>query len=211
MTDYKLSLRVRILETAMKIFAQRGVKGTKMDDIATTLAISKRTLYEIFDTKEQVLYEGVCYYHQLRETELSAFAEDPAHDVLDIIVFLYGRHVKQSANVKPLFYHEITCYPRLQQFIEEQKRRNAENFLTFIRRGIDEGLFLPDIDYQLIAHVFEAVGKYMNEQHLYERYSFNDLFFNMLLITLRGFCTTQGVARLDQFFSEHRQRDNKTT
>jgi len=204
MTDYKMSLRQRILETAMHFFAERGIKGTKMDDVAASLGISKRTLYEVFDTKEQVLYEGVCHYHQLREEQLKAFANDASHDVLDIIIYLYSLHVKESANVKPMFYEEIRSYPRLNQFIENQKRKNSENFLTFIHRGIDEGLFLPHIDYQLIAHVFEAVGQYMNERRLYECYSFNQLFFNMLFVTLRGFCTTQGIVRLDKFFDEHR-------
>jgi len=204
MTDYKLSLRDRILETAMPIFAQHGVKGTKMDDVASALSISKRTLYEIFGTKEQVLYEGASYYHHRRESELKAFADDPAHDVLDIIVFLYSRHVRELANVNPQFFEEIKSYPRIKQFIDRQRRHNSENFLLFIQRGINEGLFLPDIDYKLIAQLFEAEGQYMNERQLYQQYSFNQLFFNILFVTLRGFCTLQGIARLDTFFAEQR-------
>ena len=47
-TAYKKSLKGRIMETAMKAFAERGVKAVKMDDIAQMLSISKRTLYEIY-------------------------------------------------------------------------------------------------------------------------------------------------------------------
>lgn len=41
-------LRERIIETAVKAFAAQGIKSITMDDIATSLGISKRTLYEVF-------------------------------------------------------------------------------------------------------------------------------------------------------------------
>ena len=60
-TCYKLELRNRILKAAMTEFLHKGVKSVKMDDIANTLAISKRTLYEIYSNKEELLLE-VCAY-----------------------------------------------------------------------------------------------------------------------------------------------------
>ena len=64
LTEYKLSLCDRILDTALHTFAERGVKGTKMDDVAAQLGISKRTLYEIYNTKETLLVECICRYHR---------------------------------------------------------------------------------------------------------------------------------------------------
>ena len=61
-TCYKLELRNRILKAAMTEFLHKGVKSVKMDDIANTLAISKRTLYEIYSNKEELLLEAVRAY-----------------------------------------------------------------------------------------------------------------------------------------------------
>ena len=58
-TCYKLELLNRILKAAMTEFLHKGVKSVKMDDIANTLAISKRTLYEIYSNKEELLLEAV--------------------------------------------------------------------------------------------------------------------------------------------------------
>lgn len=58
-TCYKLELRNRILKAAMTEFLHKGVKSVKMDDIANALAISKRTLYEIYSNKEELLLEAV--------------------------------------------------------------------------------------------------------------------------------------------------------
>ena len=50
-TNYRQELRDKILRTAIRLFKQHGVKSVKMDDISNALAISKRTLYEIYDNK----------------------------------------------------------------------------------------------------------------------------------------------------------------
>ena len=54
-TAYKKGLREVILKTAMKAFAEKGIRAVKMDDIAESLSISKRTMYEIYATKEELL------------------------------------------------------------------------------------------------------------------------------------------------------------
>ena len=58
-TEYKKGLREVILNTAMKAFAEKGIRAVKMDDIAESLTISKRTMYELYATKEELIYEGV--------------------------------------------------------------------------------------------------------------------------------------------------------
>ncbi|MDE6806984.1 MAG: TetR/AcrR family transcriptional regulator, partial [Prevotella sp.] len=45
-TDYRVSLKDRIVEKAFQLFTQQGIRAVKMDDIAHSLSISKRTLYE---------------------------------------------------------------------------------------------------------------------------------------------------------------------
>lgn len=50
-TEYRTELRKRILKTAIQEFRSKGIKAVKMDDIASMLSVSKRTLYEIYDNK----------------------------------------------------------------------------------------------------------------------------------------------------------------
>ena len=45
-------LRERIIDIAVEAFSAHGIKSITMDDIATSLGISKRTLYEVFSDKE---------------------------------------------------------------------------------------------------------------------------------------------------------------
>ena len=66
-TSYRQTLKQKILATAMMLFSERGIKAVKMDDISNHLSISKRTLYEIYDNKEDLLFE--CLKNRFEESE----------------------------------------------------------------------------------------------------------------------------------------------
>ena len=51
------NLRRRIVAVALQEFFRHGIKAVKMDDIARILSISKRTLYQVFEEKQQLLLE----------------------------------------------------------------------------------------------------------------------------------------------------------
>lgn len=199
-TDYKLQLIGRILDTVIAAVTTRGIKAVKMDDVAAELGISKRTLYEIYDDKETLVLEGVKYYHENKRTALNTFAAN-SHNVLDVIIHFYEMQIKESKNINPLFYEDIAKYPRIVNYLEQKRQNSRSDFLHFMRRGVEEGLFRDDINYDIITHMFEAQGKYMRNKRLYQQYTFEELFSTMLFVSLRGFCTRKGIEQLDQFFA----------
>ncbi len=203
-TDYKLQLKERILEAAMKAFVSKGIKAVKMDDVAALLGISKRTLYEIYDDKETLVFEGVKHFHTLKQESIDRFAAEN-HNVLDIVIFIYESHIRMYKAINPVFYEDLAKYPRVSAFIEEMQKANQQNFMVFTNRGIEEGLFLPNINYPIIAHLFRALNLYMHEKRLYQQYSFQELIFNMMFVSLRGFCTTKGIEQIDKYFADNKQ------
>ena len=90
--NYRQELRQRILAAAMMAFRQKGVRAVRMDDIASQLSISKRTLYEIYSNKELLLYECVRDHDETMERIL---AEQLAPDssVMDILVSFMRLHI----------------------------------------------------------------------------------------------------------------------
>jgi AcrR family transcriptional regulator len=191
-TAYKKSLKGRILEAAMKAFAQRGVKAVKMDDIAQMLSISKRTLYEIYKDKEELLYQGVVQYDQNNRQYLAAFVEQ-ASSVMDIIIEFYQRRVVSVGMVNPLFYEDIHKYPKVVEYLNKEREHAYDQFLGFLQRGVREGYFREDVDYELVTQLFNAINTYVMNQHLLSCYPIQQVFANMLLIPLRGFCTKKGL------------------
>ena len=57
--EYRQELKNKIVNFAMGEFFKRGVKAVKMDEISQGLHVSKRTVYEIFGDKEELLLCGM--------------------------------------------------------------------------------------------------------------------------------------------------------
>lgn len=195
-TSYRISLRDKILDAALKSFVENGIRAVKMDDIATMLSISKRTLYELYKDKEEVVFQSITKYYNKRREDRKAYAEN--HNVMDIILYSYSQEAKESQNVSLQFYIDIQKYPRIVSYLEENHRQARENLRQFLLRGVEEGYFRKDINYDLLPNLFDAIEQHIQKMELYRNYSFRELFSNMLLIPLRGFCTEKGLKVLDK-------------
>lgn len=205
MTPYRESIKEKIVHAAMCSFAQRGIKAVKMDDIAAELSVSKRTLYELFTDKENLLFEGVRMYHAQKQREMEELTRQ-GDNVMTIILDIYMLKLKELSVTSPLFYRDLVKYPKILAYIRRDKEKNRDRFLEFMQRGVDEGYFRSETNYDLIAHLFDAIGSYMME-HLFEYYGFEELFVNMIFVPLRGFCTEKGVKALDHFLFQHKNKD----
>ena len=201
-TAYRASLRERIIEKAMQEFSMHGIRAVKMDDLAADLGISKRTLYEIFRDKETLLFEGIKIYSARKQEYMRSYAEDERHHVIDIIMEAYHMKVEEVRSVNPLFYLDLMKYPKLAQHMKELQQESREGFLAFMKRGVDDGYFRPDVNYELVPHIFDALGQYILTNSLVQQYSVEELFSNCFLIALRGFCTDKGLHTIDKLMAE---------
>lgn len=141
-TCYKLELRNRILKAAMTEFLHKGVKSVKMDDIANTLAISKRTLYEIYSNKEELLLEAVRIHEQEFNDHMLQYSLDKNHNVMDIIIEFYKKkaacHCRRVAFV-PRRTAQVQAGRRVSREAECRAPQQRSTVLPSWR----EGRFLP--------------------------------------------------------------------
>lgn len=196
-SPYKQELKVRILTVAMKAFAERGIRAVKMDDVASELGISKRTLYEIYENKELLLYEGVTHYYQLKEDELKCKTAD-CRNVMEILLTVYRTKVEEFRKTNQLFYDDMVKYPKVQRFLIQQNQTMLHKSIKFLERGIIEGYFRKDLNCELAARMFDALGEYVVMNKLYQKYSIEEIFVNLVFVSMRGLCTEKGIKALDK-------------
>ena len=197
-SPYKKGLRDKIITTAMEAFAQKGIRHVKMDDVAKELGISKRTLYEIFDKKEDLLYEGVKFYLGDRRTQMETKAQE-CKNVMEIILQAYKLKVEEFRQTNPCFYTDLVKYPKVARYLAQQNQQMLTNMTKFIERGIEEGYFRKEVNPELAARLFDALGKYVMEQQLYCLYTIEDIFTNLVFVTIRGICTEKGIEVIKQW------------
>ena len=113
MNDYRNELKERILEYSEKEFYANGVKQVKMDNIANYLSISKRTLYEIYPTKEDLLLECLKKHDTAYESRIEQYIEESNPNAIEIIIFSYKMKLEHFLQLNPLFLEELCKYKRV--------------------------------------------------------------------------------------------------
>ena len=195
---YRRELREKILVAALDRFRKEGIKAVKMDSIARQLSISKRTLYEIYDNKEDLLFECVRYHDRLFEQTLQQQLS-PESSVMDILFSFMRLHVEEYSKTNPQFYSELYKYPKVMGYIKERNEKSQGRSIGFMHRGVEEGFFLREVNYEIVNLMAEVFVRYIMDNELYKRFSMKDLIHNVIFVMLRGFCTEKGVRLIDQF------------
>ena len=194
-TIYRQELKGKILVTAMSLFKREGIKRIKMDDIAQALSISKRTLYETYENKEQLLCEGVIYEHQLRQEQLRQFTEQ-AENEIEVVMEFIRQEIVLLGGVNPLFFSELAKYERVVELLNEEHEQKRLHSMEFVKRGVEKGYFRSDINYDIVTKMSDAVVQHVMMTRMYEEYPLSEIFRNHVDILFRGICTDKGIAAL---------------
>ena len=196
--DYRKELKSRIIDYAMDEFYKRGIKAVKMDEISQGLHVSKRTVYEIFGDKEELLLAGMKARDEQMRQQLDIYAYNEAHNVIDILGYFYKVQMKVNSAIGVSFFEEIHRMPRILEYLKERHLRQYVDRVKFMKSGIAEGFFRTDVNYELMLEIVDATMKEIMHQQLYKENTMQEIFDNYFLVIIRGFCTERGVALLNK-------------
>jgi len=196
--QYRQELKSKIVAYAMKEFYQRGVKAVKMDEISQGLHVSKRTVYEIFGDKEELLLAGMKAQREEERLALERYAQTDAHNVIDIISFVYKQQMVRNEQVGVVFFEEIHKMPRVVGFLKENHDLERQESKRFFEAGIKEGLFRKDIDYGMMMEIGRIAMEEIMHRQLYKEYTMQALFDNYFMVIIRGICTEVGLELLNK-------------
>lgn len=170
----------RIIEGALDVIGKQGVKFT-MDDVATELGMSKKTIYTVFRDKNQLMLAMVDYvFDHIKEGEAEVVS-DPSLALVDKIRRILG--------VMPEVYHgwDFTHfytlqdkYPQVYDRIRERLENGWELTLKLIDDGVKQGIVRP-VNPVIFQMVYEAaterfiMGSELDENHIPYMEALNEL------------------------------------
>lgn len=200
-TSYREQLREKILKTSMEEFKSKGIRAVKMDDIAALLGISKRTLYEIYSNKEELLLECVKFQEEQYDAHMISFEKDPSNNVIDIIIEFYNKQIQWLSGVNPLYFSDIQKYRQVVLYFERRNSERKQNKMIFYQRGIREGVFRGDVDYDVLSRILNAAIEYIKQTQMYKEYDLARILNNIIILFIRGVCTYDGIKQFDALLS----------
>jgi AcrR family transcriptional regulator len=175
-----------IIQTAAAQFHQMGIRNVSIDDVCAELRISKKTFYQYFNKKED-LVDAVIVYEQ---TSQHAKVQKNIKDKNAIEIFVYMiKELKKSTECTPmLFWHDVQkFYPALYQKHDQIKQENIRNaFESNIKQGIAEGYYRENLDIEMLSffHTVQIRNTFemmMQSQTKFTLKRITDFFIDMIV------------------------------
>ncbi len=196
-----------IVKEAITLFLRYGIKAVSMDDIAKRVGISKRTLYESFISKDDLLMSCVEELHRRRNEELAEIFKT-APDTMSAFMQCLFTVDMASRSVNPLFLEELCRYHR--NAISTSFARITESSIEGLRGLLDkakaEGMIRTDTNTDLVARVFIwQMSPHDQIGTAFEGYSKDQLFMTISINFFRGLSTPKGQERIEELLCEYRR------
>lgn len=186
-----------IIIDALDLFSRYGVKGVSMDQIARNSNISKRTLYEYFEDKRTLLAEALEYNFVERINLINRLEQD-SESVIDLFFYFYEKIMEMPRWYTPKFYDDLKKYPEVREVQERHRAKFHEIFSNWLKRGIEEGVFVDDVNYEILVCWARRYSRMIRPPQMFSQFSSKDVYNTIILIIMRGICTAKGAERLER-------------
>ena len=205
-----MELRERILEESALLFFGRGIKSVTMNDVANHLGISKRTLYEVFKDKNELVTE--CVERILSESQSKAMAHFDKHEnVIQGFLAMYEEHLKNISKVNRTAVRDlIRYYPQIYKIAQSNAVAIGQVYESVLQKGIDMGYIRKDINVEIVVELFQSqIRMVMEDDHfLYIKYPLSEYMENIIMSFIRGISTELGISNIE-YYINNREIKNK--
>ena len=196
-----------IVDSAMEMFVRQGIKAVRMDDIAKELGVSKRTLYELFGDKEELLYLCLKQHMSIVNEKVAQKARQ-AENLLEAILTGFLEITQYSETNNRIAGNLRKFYPSVHERLHrELGKEGTERFRRAINECVSLGLLddKANIDLAITMLYYMAAGIVARKDVIMpEGISVREAFINVVILFFRGISTPEGMRIIDGFAESER-------
>lgn len=204
----RVELRERIILAAVELFTTNGIKSITMDEIAASLGISKRTLYEVFPDKETLLEECILKSQKDGDIFVKGVIETSSN-VLEVLLRCYQWSIERFHATNKKFFEDIKKHPKAYQLMKNNRNRSSEDTVNFFKEGVKQGIFRDDVNFAIINLLVRDQLDLLMNSDICNEYSFLEVYESIMFTFLRGISTEKGARVLEDFICEYRKNQVK--
>lgn len=183
------------------MFLTLGFKSVTMDEIATELGISKKTIYQHFKTKPDLVKSVTLHLFETISCgidQICNIGKNPIEELFSIKSFVL-EHLKNESS-SPI-YQLQKYYPKIHATLKKRQfEKMGDCVIENLNRGINEGLYRKEINPDIIGRFYFAGMSSIKDAELFpsEIYNAKHVQDHYLEYHLRGICTTKGLTILEK-------------
>ncbi|MEZ0540663.1 TetR/AcrR family transcriptional regulator [Fibrella arboris] len=148
------TIKDKILAESAKLLWKYGVRTITMDDIARRLGISKKTIYQHFSDKEDIVYQAVKHHieHEMLECDrVMRLDMNP----IDEMLLVSDMMRRQADAINPSLLMDVQrYYPKAWAFfLDHKEKRIINDIKANLKRGVEQGFYRADINLDTMARL----------------------------------------------------------
>jgi len=146
-------IKDRILKGAEELFLKYSVRSVSMDDIARHLSISKKTIYQYFADKDEIV-TMVAAYHMEKDKTIFEDIKSKAKNAVDELVKVAECIKNDFQKMNPSVLHDLQKYhvKAWNVWLDHKHNHVRESIISNLRQGIEEGYFRPEINAEILGN-----------------------------------------------------------
>lgn len=203
-------MKEKIIAKSEGLFLTLGFKNVTMDDIASAMGISKKTIYTHFSNKTELV--GIVTFSILEHIykaieQINKSAINPIEELYEIKLFLlnYLKNERGSAH-----YQLKKYYPKIFEELEIKKFEKMHSSVErSLKKGVELQLFRANIDVAFISRVYFVGMSGIRDTTVFSEDQFNKnyLLESYLEYHLRAIVTEKGLNILNKHIKKTRSKN----
>lgn len=198
-----MEVKERILTAAEELFMQYGFRSISMDDIAKHISVSKKTIYQFFEDKDEIVNITVSRHFEKEKIvcnhQVFCSAANPVEEMI-----MVSRLIKLNTfNINPAIIFDLQKYhPQAWQILQNFKQDFIlQSILRNLKQGIEQGLYRSTIDVEVLARLRLEEVQMGFDSSVFSPVQFDPYHTHMQLLEhfIRGIVTDKGLALFNQY------------
>ncbi len=195
----KHELKDKVLTESLKLFSRVGIKNATMDEIARQLGVSKKTLYEQFDNKSELVYQLMC-----REMEVHlSLLNESAQNIVEQTFKITSEFRNYMSKFNPMMFYDLQkYYPKAWFVFEDFRDRYCCPILQqCLKEGVRQGLFRHEINVDILVQLRIAELFISFDLSVFPPSKFNvsQVMIEVSEHFLYGLCTVKGYELMNTY------------
>jgi AcrR family transcriptional regulator len=201
-----MEVRDKILNFALEKFLELGIRNVTMDSIALELGVSKRTIYELFQDKENLVIE--CIGNLILKTnEENLKIVEKTENAIEAIFLITRCQKDNSEQFTKVFIEDMKKFlPAVNAsfYAKKEQLKKYSAYYQILEKGIRQGFIRNDIRIELVDTFMQELISFIhnNERVNMLKPSEEDMRNNIFMPYIRGICTDEGLKLIHKYFDE---------
>lgn len=186
----------RILNSALSMYSKYGIKSITMDDLCRELGISKKTLYQHVEDKNDLIRKVIDYEIEMQREAMEKMFRSEMNAIDELMHVNRQIHLSQSIH-SPTFYFDLKKYypPIYNEWVEYKRKKLYDMIIRNMEKGVEEGLYREDMDARIISKLHVARVEMLHASGIIEENELSTARFidEIFRYHIHGICNDEGL------------------